>query len=180
MATDTITTVARPYAKAAFEIALQQDRLVQWSDMLMILAQVSLNKDIQTIVNQPGSTEEQLADMFIQIAGEQADSSGQNFIKILASNKRLMVLPEIKATYELFKAEQEKSLNVCVISFAAMTDKQKQDLSLSLKQRLKREISISETIDPSILGGVIIRAGDLVIDGSVKGKLEKLKTEIAA
>ena len=91
-----------------------------------------------------------------------------------------MVLPEIHATYEALKAEQEKSLEVSVISFASMSDKQKQALSESLKSRLQREITINETVDPSILGGAIIRAGDLVIDGSVKGKLEKLKTEIAA
>lgn len=180
MATDTTSTIARPYAKAAFEIALAQDALEQWSDLLFTLASISLDDQVQTLIQHPDVSAERLADLFIDVAAKSIDEAGKNFIRVLAENKRLMVLPEIKATFELLKAEQEKSLNVSVISFSAMSDAQKNALVASLKERFSRDITISETIDESILGGAIIRAGDLVIDGSVKGKLDKLKTEIAA
>lgn len=180
MATDTTTTIARPYAKAVFEIALAEQALDNWSDVLFILASISLDADVQTLIQKPGFPADELASIFIEVAGAKLSEGGKQFVKVLTDNKRLMVLPEIHATYEALKAEQEKSLEVSVISFASMSDKQKQALSESLKSRLQREITINETVDPSILGGAIIRAGDLVIDGSVKGKLEKLKTEIAA
>lgn len=180
MAMDTSTTIARPYAKAAFEFALEKSQLQQWSELLGILAYVSLEPTVRYIIQRPGVCSEKLANLFIDIAAKNIDDAGKNFVRLLAENKRLLVLSDIKNTFDEFKAEQEKSLEVSVVSFASMTDKQKASLAASLKQRLKREISIDETVDKSILGGAIIRAGDLVLDGSVKGKLEKLKNEIAA
>jgi len=180
MATDTNTTIARPYAKAAFEFALEKGQLQQWSDLLSILSSVSLDLTIQELAQQPGISREKLASLFINIAGDKIDQNGKNFVEMLATNKRLLALSEIKQTFDELKAEQEKSLDVSVISFSAMTEKQKELLAESLKKRLKRDITIDETIDESILGGAIIRAGDLVMDGSVKGQLDKLRNEIAA
>lgn len=180
MAMDTITTVARPYAKAAFEYALEHDSLKAWSDLLFILASISLDLDVQHLIQQPGIPPQDLAQLYIDVAGNEIDVQGKNFVHLLAENKRLMALSEIKATFEIFKAEQEKSLEVSVISFSDMAESQKKSLAASLKARLKREITLNETIDKSILGGAIIRAGDLVIDGSVKGQLDKLKNEIVA
>lgn len=180
MATDTSTTIARPYAKAAFEFALEKGQLQQWSDLLSILSDISSDLDVQDLVQKPGVSREKLASLFINIAGDRIDQNGKNFVDMLANNKRLLALTEIKQTFDEFKAEQEKSLDVSVISFSAMTDSQKELLAQSLKKRLNRDITIDETIDESILGGAIIRAGDLVLDGSVKGKLDKLKNEIAA
>ncbi len=180
MAMDTITTVARPYAKAAFEYALEHNELQSWSDLLFILASISLDEDVQHLIAQPGIPAHELAALYIDVAGSKVNDAGKNFVHLLADNKRLMALSEIKATFEIFKAEQEKSLEVSVISFSDMAESQKKSLASSLKARLKREITIDETIDKSILGGAIIRAGDLVIDGSVRGQLEKLRHEIVA
>ncbi len=180
MATDTTTTIARPYAKAVFELALEKQHLQQWSDLLFILATVSLDESVQKLIHEPSFPDAELAQLFIDVAGQYADENGKTFFQLLAQNKRLSVLADIKANYEHLKSEQEKSLEVSVVSFIEMSDAQKQALAQSLKERLKRDISINEKIDKSILGGAIIRAGDMVIDGSVKGKLDKLKTEVAA
>jgi len=180
MAMDTITTVARPYAKAAFEYALEHGSLKDWSDLLFILAGISLDEDVQHLISQPGIPAAELAQLYIDVAGNKIDAHGENFVNLLAENKRLMALVEIKATFEILKAEHEKTLEVSVISFSDMAESQKQSLAESLKARLKREITLNEIIDKSILGGVIIRAGDLVIDGSVRGQLDKLRHEIVA
>lgn len=180
MAMDTSTTIARPYAKAAFEFALDKSQLQQWADLLSILSLVSLDPAVQEIIQRPGVCPEKLTALFINVSQKKIDEAGKNFVRLLAKNKRLLILPDIKLTFDTLKAEQEKSLEVSVISFSSMTDEQKKALADSLKKRLKRDININESIDKSILGGAIIRAGDLVLDGSVKGKLEKLKHEIAA
>lgn len=91
-----------------------------------------------------------------------------------------MLLPEIKALYEVYRAEQEKILEVDVVSYSELTPAQQQRLSESLSQRLSRKVSLKISIDPSLLGGALIRAGDLVIDGSVRGKLNMLGTSLAA
>ncbi|PYD07325.1 F0F1 ATP synthase subunit delta, partial [Pseudomonas syringae pv. syringae] len=98
----------------------------------------------------------------------------------LTTNKRLMLLPEIEALYEVYRAEQEKILEVDVVSYSELTPAQQQRLSESLSQRLSRKVSLKISIDPSLLGGALIRAGDLVIDGSVRGKLNMLGTSLAA
>ena len=180
MATDTTITVARPYAKAAFEIALEREKLASWSQLLKILAQVSLDTEVQSVIQRPGTKPEDIASFFIDIAGSYADQEGQNFIKILAENNRLLALPDILAAYEHLRAEQEKSLTVSVVTFSELSESQKKSIAESLKKRLKREIELQESVDESLLGGAIIRAGDMVIDGSVRGKLEKLKNEITA
>jgi F-type H+-transporting ATPase subunit delta len=180
MATDTTTTIARPYAKAIFEIALENNELQKWSDLLYIFASISLDKDVVALIEKPGFPIESQITIFEEVAGSLMLKEAKNFLKLLAENKRLLVLADIKANFEMLKAEQEKSLDVTVISFDAMSNEQKEALAQSLKKRMNRDISINETIDKSILGGAIVRAGDLVIDGSVRGKLNKLKAELAA
>lgn len=180
MATETITTIARPYAKAAFEFALANNALQKWSDLLLILATACLNHQVKERVQTPGIAAEELVTFLIDVCGDYADEHGKNFIKLLAANKRLLALPEIKAIFEYMKSEHEKTVEVTVSSFEPMSDSQREALSVALKRRLGRDVTISETVDKSILGGAIIRAGDLVIDGSVRGKLKKLEAEIAA
>jgi F-type H+-transporting ATPase subunit delta len=180
MATDTNTTIARPYAKAAFEFALEKGSLQAWSDLLFILSNVASDPAVQVLVQKPGVSIEKLTALFVNVAGDKIDQNGKNFVTMLANNRRLLALIEIKQTFDDFKAEQEKYLDVSVVSFSPMTDAQKMLLAQSLKKRLNRDITLDETLDESILGGAIIRAGDLVLDGSVKGKLDKLRNEIVA
>jgi F-type H+-transporting ATPase subunit delta len=174
------TTIARPYAKAIFESALAEKKLAEWSAALMTLAQATLNPDAAQFIENPASTIEQHIQLLQGLFKSGANESINNLISLLATNKRLMLLPEISALYEALRAEQEKTLDVDVSSFSDLSAAQQERLIASLSQRLQRKVSLKISIDPSLLGGAIIRAGDLVIDGSVRGKLNKLSTGLAA
>jgi F-type H+-transporting ATPase subunit delta len=136
----------------------------------------------QDFINNPASQTVQHIALLQSMCGSQVKESASltNLIALLATNKRLMLIPEIQALYEVHRAEQEKTLNVDVVSFSVLSTAQQQKLVDSLTKRLERKVSLNISIDSSILGGAIIRAGDLVIDGSVRGKLHKLATGLAA
>lgn len=169
-----LTTLARPYAKAAFDYAKNQKKLAEWSAMLALTVAVSVDETMQQILKAPRMTGEQKANTFIEVCGDKLDAKVQNFIHVLAENDRLLLLPEIAALFELLKAEQEKSVDVEVTSAFALNDEQKDKLAMVLSARLNREVRLHATEDTTLIGGVVIRAGDLVIDGSVRGKIAKL------
>jgi len=179
MSTET-TTIARPYAKAVFEYAVDDSSLQNWSDMLSLMATISLDPHAINFITSPDVTTEQQAQFLLEVCGDKLNDKGKNFIHLLAHNKRLLALPEIKALFEVERAEFEKTLAVNVISFSELSDAQQEKLSESLSKRFKRQVSIDVEIDKSLLGGAIIRAGDVVIDASVRGKLNNLSTELAA
>jgi F-type H+-transporting ATPase subunit delta len=174
------TTIARPYAKALFEHALAKNQLSQWSHHLHLLAQAVLTPEASQFIANPASTVLQHVELLEAISDTKADESLKNLINLLATNKRLALLPEIELLYQEHRAEQEKTLSVEVISFSEVSPEQQQKLTDSLSKRLQRKVSLEIRIDTSLLGGAIIQAGDLVIDGSVRGKLNKLKTNLAA
>lgn len=174
------TTIARPYAKALFEHALAENQLSQWSHHLRLLAQAVLTPEASQFIANPASTVSQHVELLEAISDTKADESLKNLINLLATNKRLALLPEIEQLYQVHRAEQEKTLSVEVISFSEVSPEQQQKLTDSLSKRLQRKVSLEIRIDTSLLGGAIIQAGDLVIDGSVRGKLNKLKTNLAA
>jgi F-type H+-transporting ATPase subunit delta len=176
------TTIARPYAKAIFEFALGEKKLAEWSVYLQTLAQAILLPQASDFISNPASSIEQQIELLQSLSslkGKDSESLN-NLISLLATNKRLKLLPEIKGLYEAHRAEQEKTLEVNVFSFSEVSAAQQKQLIESLSQRLQRKVSLEITIDPSLLGGAVIRAGDLVIDGSVRGKLNKLSTDLAA
>ena len=175
------TTIARPYAKAIFEHALAEDKLAIWSEYLLNLSQAILDQDAFEFITNPASKAEQQIDLLQSVCGFKAKENEclHNVIALLAANKRLLLLPDIQGLYEVHRAEQEKTLNVDVISFSALTPDQEQKMTDSLSKRIKRKVLLRIIIDPSLLGGAVIRAGDLVIDGSVRGKLNKLRTDLA-
>lgn len=176
------TTIARPYAKAIFECALAEKKLAEWSVYLTMLAQAVLTPEAVLFIENPASTVEQHVELLHALvkAGSNKNEAINNLISLLAANKRLMLLPEICALYEALRAEQEKTLDVEVSSFSELSKAQQEKLVESLSKRLQRKVSLKIKIDPSLLGGAVIRAGDLVIDGSVRGKLNKLSTALAA
>lgn len=177
-----LTTTARPYAKAIFEHALAENKLVEWSDYLLNLAQAVLVPDVTQFINNPSATTEQQIELLLAVSNSNAaeNTALDNFISLLAGNKRLLLLPKIKELYELYKSEQEKTLVVDVISFSTLSAEQEKKLVESLSTKLQRTISLHVSVDPSVLGGALIQAGDLVIDGTVRGKLHKLANELAA
>jgi F-type H+-transporting ATPase subunit delta len=169
-----ITTIARPYAKAAFQFALEHKALDQWSTMLGFVAAVTSDAQMRLVLQSPSMTSEQKADAIISIDTEKLDAQGKNFIFLLAENSRLELLPVISELFELLKAEQEKTIEVTVTTAYDLVSDESDKLAQSLKTRLGREIQISSEVDKSLIGGLVIRAGDMVIDGSVRGKLAKL------
>lgn len=175
-------TIARPYAKALFEHALSEKKLALWSDILMNLVQAVLSPKAEGFINNPAATVEQKIDLLLTVCGKNSKENDSlvNFVSLLAKNKRLLILPDIQVLFEQLRAEQEKTIEVDVISFSDVSKAQQEQLTKSLSQRLQREVSLNISIDPSLLGGAIIKAGDLVIDGSVRGKLRKLSTVLAA
>lgn len=176
------TTIARPYAKAIFEHALLEQKLAQWSEYLLALAQAVLDSNASQFITNPASTPEQQIELLHTACNVSAQEIQplSNLISLLAVNKRLLLLPEIKALYEVHRAEQEKTLEVDVISYSDVSAAQQHQLIEALSARLQRNVSLNISVDPSLLGGAVIRAGDLVIDGSVRGKLNKLSTDLAA
>jgi F-type H+-transporting ATPase subunit delta len=169
-----ITTIARPYAKAAFQFALEQKALDQWSTMLAFVAAVTSDAQMRVVLQNPSMTSEQKAEAIISIDAEKLDAQGKNFIFLLAENNRLELLPAISQLFELLKAEQEKTIEVTVTTAYDLVSDEADKLAQSLKARLGREVQISSEMDKSLIGGLVIRAGDMVIDGSVRGKLAKL------
>lgn len=168
------TTLARPYAKAAFELAFQTGRLQEWSNGLAFAALVAEDPQMVALVRSPRITKERAAELFIELGGERLNADVRNFIRTLAENRRLGLLPEIAVLFEQYRAEAERTVEVHLIAAAPVSDEQRQKFAASLKERLKRNVELKVETDPSLLGGAVIRAGDMVIDGSVRGRLSQL------
>lgn len=180
---DTIT-LARPYAKAIFEQALANKQLAVWSMALNDLAQLILQADVNDFIHNPASVAAQQSQLLISLlpmSNYGTEKNGiENLIQLLAANKRLVLLPDIYAQYEALRSEQEKTLTVNVVSFTELSSDQEQQLTRSLSERLQRHVTLEIQVDPNLLGGAVIHAGDLVIDGSVRGQLNKLSAGLAA
>ncbi|RDV24800.1 F0F1 ATP synthase subunit delta [Alteromonas aestuariivivens] len=174
-----LTTVARPYAKAAFDFAVEHKAVAQWQDMLMFAGEVARNDDMHQLMTGAVAAET-LADIFIKVCGEQLDEHGQNLIKVLAENKRLVALPQISALFDELKAEYDKEIEVNVTSAVELTASQQTELSASLEKRLARKVKLNCNVDPALVAGFVIKAGDTVIDGSVKSKLNRLADALQA
>ncbi|GAA0812373.1 F0F1 ATP synthase subunit delta [Colwellia sp. D2M02] len=172
-----LTTVARPYAKAAFDFAVEAKALDSWVDQLTFAAEVAKDDTVKGYLS--GGTSVELAQtLFLNVCGEQVDSQGQNFLKLLAENERLLVLPQILEQFLALKAEFEQEVTVDVTSAVDVTAEQKTTLSAALEKRLARKVKLNCFVDAGIVSGLIIKAGDMVIDGSIKGKLSRLATTL--
>ena len=169
-----LSTIARPYAKAAFAVAVQDSALDSWSSMLGLASAVASQDSVSGLLTDPSLSTERVAQSFIDVCGDSLDAKGQNFIRLLAENKRLVLLSEIAAQFEILKANQEKSVDVEITTAFEVSSEISEKLANALKARLKRDIRLATSVDKSLIGGAVIRAGDTVIDSSVRGKLKKL------
>lgn len=169
-----LSTLARPYAKAAFSYAQQASDLDRWSAALATAAAVSQSEKVRELLDNPQLTSDERADKFLSVCSDDLSDSGKNFIRLLAENHRLTLLPEISALFEELKARAEATLDVDVISARPLSDAQAQQLTQSLTVKFEREVHLHSSVDESLLGGAIVRAGDTVIDGTVRGRLAKL------
>ena len=174
-----LTTVARPYAKAAFDFAVEKDAVAKWQEMLAFAGAVAANDDMHQLLSGAVAADT-LADIFNNVCGEQLDEHGQNLVKVLAENKRLAALPEISTLFDAFKADYDKEIEVDVTSASTLTDAQQNELVASLEKRLARKVKLICNVDPALVAGVIIKAGDTVIDGSVNSKLNRLSDALQA
>lgn len=173
-----ITTVARPYAKAAFEHARASGQLAGWSSMLALTAAVVADANFRQYISRPTLSAEQQAQAVFAVCGDQLDAAGRNFISNLAENKRLGALPAISARFEALRAEAEGAVDVEVTTAYALDANQTDALAAVLSQKLSRQVSVTSAVDAALIGGAVIRAGDVVIDASVRGKLGKLSATL--
>ena len=170
-------TLARPYARAAFELASSANAVGDWARRLAFAAQVAANRDVNALLGNPRVGPAELASLFLE-NDEAADSPFTNFVGLLADNQRLQALPEIAALFEQRKREAEQILQVRVRTATPIDAAETAKLKDALKRRFGRDIELEQTLDPAVLGGAIIDAGDVVIDGSVRGRLHQLEAAL--
>jgi F-type H+-transporting ATPase subunit delta len=172
-------TIARPYARAAFETAQANKQSAAWSRALTTAAAGVADPAVQALLGSPKLPKAALVQIFIELAGSELGENGSNFLRLLAENRRLGLLPEIAQAFEALRAEAERTVEASVVSASPLDDKAREVLARALKKRLDREVTLKCEIDPRLIGGAVIRAGDLVIDGSVRSKLERLGLALA-
>jgi F-type H+-transporting ATPase subunit delta len=171
-------TLARPYARAAFEMARGANALADWTQKLSFAAEVANDSGVRNLVGNPKLAATDLVGLFLA-PSESANAPFANFIGLLAENHRLILLPEIAALYTEMRHEAQRILTVSVRSATALGDSQVIALKAALKKRFGRDIELEQQLDPSLLGGAVIDAGDVVIDGSVTGRLHRLESALA-
>lgn len=169
-----VNTLARPYAQAVFKLAQERGDLAAWSEVLELLSQVSRDPTMGALIHSPRIDGNQLADLFVEVCGKGINEQGANLVKLMTQNGRLDLLETVAQIYETLRADAEGKVDVEVMSAQALDDAQQQKIAAALKARLGRDITLTCTTNPELLGGAIIRAGDMVIDGSVRGRLQKL------
>jgi F-type H+-transporting ATPase subunit delta len=167
-------TIARPYAEAVFRLAKQGNALTEWAGMLNLASGVAADAQVVKLISDPNVSGAQLETLFLSVCGKQLNEQATNMVKLLIENGRLQLLPQIAALFENLKAEQEGVLEASIASAFAMDDMQTKELVKHLEFRFKRKIAASVTVDPELIGGVMVVAGDEVFDASVRGKLETM------
>lgn len=173
-------TIARPYAKAAFEAAREHNALDQWSRMLAVAAAAARDEKIEVVLDHPTLTREQKAQIVADVCGDVLNGSGKNFLFALSENDRLKLLPSIAELFEVLKAQLEHTVEVEVESAFELGNEQQDKLAQALSKKLDRQVNLKAKTNPELIGGAVIRTQDLVIDASVRGKLSKLAEKLSA
>ncbi len=171
-------TLARPYARAAFEFALAGHGLDSWSGKLALFAGLMGEPAIRSACRSPEASSERRADMLLELTGDTSDEAMRNFVQLLSMNGRLELLPEIHEVFEHFRAEHNQTVQVRAVSAYPLSQEQMGVLQRKLEDRLQRKVQIEAEVDQSLIGGVLIHAGDKVIDGTIRGRLNRLGESI--
>ncbi|MCF6458316.1 F0F1 ATP synthase subunit delta [Pseudoalteromonas sp. MMG024] len=172
-----LTTIARPYAKAAFDLAVEKGAVESWNEMLFFAGALASDEQVKALLSSIPSAKEQ-ADVIIKLGAEQINELGQNLIKLMAENERLAAIPAVATLYAEFKSEYDKEIDVDVVSATELSAEQKATLSAALEKRFARKVKLNCSVDANTMGGLVIKAGDTVIDGTVRGKLNRLSTTL--
>jgi len=175
-------TSARPYARAVFELASEEGQLQQWQDRLQLAAVIAADTDMLAMFQLPSMLASEQAQLFVSVASDsdkaEINDDFKNLVALLAENGRLAIFPAIATVFETLKQEAEGRIEVRIRSAKELTAEQQEKISKSLSKRLGKEVSISTEIDESLIAGAVVTAGDLVIDGSASGRMDKLTTAL--
>ncbi|QQN87966.1 F0F1 ATP synthase subunit delta [Acinetobacter sp. YWS30-1] len=175
-----LLTLARPYAKAAFAYASEQGATDNWSTALNLLSAAVQDEAFSAYLNRPELTPAEQVALFAKVLGEDQTPAVSNFLTMLAENARLALLPEIAAEYEQLKSQNNNTVDVVIESAFPLTSVQEQILAQALEKRFAAAVNVSVEVNPALIAGVVIRAGDQVIDDSALNKLEKMRTRLLA
>ncbi len=170
-----LATLARPYAAAVFKRAKETGGMAKWSEALALLTSVVTNDDMLKVINNPKVNKTRLADLVLAVCEGHVDGENVNFLKLLLENNRLILVPDIAQIYEEMKAEEEGYVDVQVTTAYAFTKDGEKEFIRTLEKSLNKKIHMNATVDKSLIGGVLIRAGDKVIDGSIRSQLQHLQ-----
>jgi F-type H+-transporting ATPase subunit delta len=174
-----LTTLARPYAKAAFELARDEKALASWDDMLKLASEIVVEKSMSALLESPHVSQAAVVKILSGAAGEAFSGKFTDFLSVLAANERLSLLPQATELFRQLRETEEKRLSVRVVSVVPLDEGQAGRLRDALSRRFDCEIELNNEIDEDVIGGAVVYAGDQVIDGSLRGKLEKLSTTLA-
>lgn len=173
-----LTTLARPYAKAAFELAQAEQALAGWDEMLNLASNIASDDAMAGLLDSPEVSNTQAALIITETAGDAFDGKFRDFLSVVSINARLPLLPEITAIYRTLRDEAEKRLSVRVVSAVPLNEDQSARLRDALARRFDREIELENEIDATVIGGAVVYAGDQVIDGSLLGRLQRLSNSL--
>ncbi len=168
------TTVARPYANAVYELASQSDELDSWNDALSNLVNVVSDTQVSKLLSSPDMSKQQKSDLVLQVLADNLSEKQQNLVKLMAENGRLPLMADVLEQFEVTRAKAENKIEAEVVSAFELSAQQKDELANTLKNKLGCDITLTTTVDESLIGGVLIKAGDTIIDASMKSQLESL------
>lgn len=169
-----VSTIARPYALAAFKQAKEEGKLSEWSEMIETLALIVKDPALKNLIANPTIKRDQLADLMIDVGDKTLSDTGKNFVRVLAEKGRLKLLPQVQKIFEEERAESEGRSQVEVTSAFELNEDQKKKITSAMSKRLGTDVDLSVRVDDALIGGVVIRAGDLVIDASLRGRMSRL------
>jgi len=174
-----LTTAARPYANAVYQIASQASQLAEWSDALALLSAIVIDETMAAKLSSPQLGKTRKGELVLAVAGDKLNTLQKNMVQLMAENNRLALLPTVAELYEEYRAEAEGHIDAVVTSAFPLTDEQSASIATALKNKMGRDVTITATTDASLLGGVIIKAGDIIIDGSMKTRLAALASTLS-
>lgn len=175
-----ISTIARPYAVAAYKLGKEKKSLAKWSEMLGVASAVAQNAQMNDYINNPKVLSSDLEANFLKVCGDKLNEQGQNMIKTLVEYGRLSILPAIAQAFEELKAQDEGTLDATIVAAAKITAADTKDLVKKLEAKFGKKIEATVSVDPEIIGGMKIIVGDTVIDASVQGQLQNLAYTLSA
>jgi F-type H+-transporting ATPase subunit delta len=174
-----LTSLARPYAEAVFELAVEADNIDQWSANLNLLAAIAKEPVMADVISNPKVDKTTLTKIWLDICEGQLSETGKNLLKMIIENKRLAIIPSLLTQYQHLKAQHQGYITVEIASPYPLHDAQIENIKDVLQQRFGKTVEIDQTIDKTLLGGWLIRTGDQIIDMSIKGRFQQLATELS-